>query len=152
MQYIQKFLLIVLFLLASVQILPQDGVVGKIIAKDEANRLFGNVSQSVSFSTDQLISLLPEIENYVMFQNINGNIYILGDKRKVLFPANGSVEDHQVFHLLSKSLLLELFALGKSPATFIEKRGGVLTITNGDSTLEYTYPCPPCVLHKTKIK
>ncbi|MHC1738465.1 MAG: hypothetical protein AB9882_10685 [Ignavibacteriaceae bacterium] len=143
MQYIQKFLLIVLFLLASVQILPQDGVVGKIIPKNEAYRLFGNVTQSVSFSTDQLISLLPETEKYVMFQFINGNIYVLGDKRKVLFPENGSVENHQVFHLLSKSILLQLFIYGKSSVTFIEKRGNILTISNGDFTLEYTYPCPP---------
>lgn len=141
--FIQKTLIIILFLLASVQILPQDGVVGKIIAKDEANRLFGNVTQSVSFSTDQLISLLPEIENYVMFQIINENIYILGEKRDVLFPQDGSVDDNQMFHLLSKSLLLELFAAGKSPVTFIEKRGNVLTISNGDYTLEFTYPCPP---------
>jgi len=140
---LQATLIIVLFLLSSVQILSQNNLVGKIITKEEANLLFGSATQFLPFRTDQLASLLPESDKYVMFQIINGNIYILGEKRNLLFPQNGSVDDNQVFHLLSKSLLLELFALGKSPVTFIEKRGNVLTISNEDYILEYTYPCPP---------
>jgi len=78
-----------------------------------------------------------------MFKIINSSLFILGDNRVVLCPAGSSVPDDVVLHLFSKSKVIELLSLGNSGNTVIENRLNVLTVTNGDYTLEVSYPCPP---------
>ena len=49
----------------------------------------------------------------------------------------------QVFHRFSKSIVKELLSLGKEEISYVEKRAEVLSITNGEFTLEMSDPCPP---------
>lgn len=116
---------------------------GKIIFAKEANVLFGEISESVWISENELSTYIKKCNHYIMFQIKNNKLYILDDKRNVLFPGSITVKDDDVFHLFSKEKLSELIALSSVELIAVEKRGNVLTITKGDYTLEYSAPCPP---------
>ena len=116
---------------------------GKILNKEEANKLFGAVLVSKEISTSTLKLLVNQSSKVIMFNIINNDSYILGDNRKVLLPAGISVSSSEVFHVYSTSIIQELLNNGNTPVTYIEQRKEVLTITNGDLTLEYALICPP---------
>ena len=116
---------------------------GKILNKEEANKLFGAVLVSKEMPTSTLKSLVDQSSKVVMFNFIKNDVYILGDNRKVLLPAGFSVSSSEVFHVYSTSIVQELLDNGNTPVTYIEQRKEVLTITNGDLTLEYSIICPP---------
>jgi hypothetical protein len=116
---------------------------GKIISKEEANKLFGEVLVSKEIPTSALKALVNQSTKVVMFNFIKNDVYILGDNRKVLLPAGLSVSSSEVFHVYSTSIIQELLNNGNTPVTYIEQRKEVLTITNGDLTLEYSIICPP---------
>lgn len=57
-----------------------------------------------------------------------------------------TVSSNEVFHLFSVSIVQELLTKGSNAVTFVENRQNVLTLTNGDETLELSESCPPiCV-------
>ena len=116
---------------------------GKILNKEEANKLFGAVLVSKEIPTSTLKALVNQSSKVIMFNIINNDSYILGDNRKVLLPAGFSVSNSEVFHVYSTSIIQELLNNGNTPVTYIEQRKEVLTITNGDLTLEYALICPP---------
>ncbi len=116
---------------------------GKILNKEEANKLFGAVLVSKEMPTSTLKTLINQSSKVIMFNIINNDSYILGDNRKVLLPAGFSVSSSEVFHAYSTSIVQELLDNGGSQVTYIEQRKEVLTITNGDLTLEYSWICPP---------
>lgn len=125
--------------LISVYVYPQ----GKIINKQEANKLFGIVLVSKEMPTSTLKSFTSQSTKVIMFNIISNDVYILGDNRKVLLPAGFSVSSSEVFHMFSTSIVQDLLNNGNSPVTYIEQRKEVLTITNGNYTLEYSWICPP---------
>jgi len=116
---------------------------GKIISKEEANKLFGAVLVSKEIPTSTLKLLVNQSSKVIMFSFIKNDVYILGDNRKVLLPAGLSVSSSEVFHVYSASIVQELLNNGNTSVTYIEQRKEVLTITNGDLTLEYALICPP---------
>jgi len=116
---------------------------GKILNKEEANKLFGAVLVSKEIPSSTLKSLVNQSSKVIMFNFIQNDVYILGDNRKVLLPVGFSVSSSEVFHVYSTSIIQELLNNGNTPVTYIEQRKEVLTITNGDFTLEYSWICPP---------
>ncbi|HOJ18114.1 MAG: hypothetical protein GX452_02855 [Ignavibacteriales bacterium] len=134
---------LIIILICSAKLNGQSEEVGRIISGQEADSLFGEVLYSDTISTDKLVSLLADTEKFVMFQLIKGKVYILGDNRNPLFPNNYIPGENILFHLFSKTKVGELILSGSSLLTIIEKRRRVLSVTNGDKTLEYSYPCPP---------
>jgi len=119
-------------------------IVGKIYTKDEANRIYGPVSTSVQISSSMLSNLANNTTNYLMFRLIDGYLVISGDKRKVLYPAGAVISEKEEMKLFSVSLVTKLITEGNDSFTKIEIRNNnVLTITNGNYTLEYSWPCPP---------
>lgn len=116
---------------------------GKIISKQEADELFGEVLISKEIPTSTLLSLMNSSMEIIMFKIIGNDVYILGENRKVLSPAGKTVNETDIFSVYSTSIVRELFVKGNMPTTLIEQRKGVLTITNGNSTLEYSLLCPP---------
>ncbi|OGU75849.1 MAG: hypothetical protein A2V93_01080 [Ignavibacteria bacterium RBG_16_34_14] len=116
---------------------------GKILSKEEANKLFGAVLVSKEMPTSTLQSLVNQSTKVIMFNFINNDGYILDNNRKVLLPAGFSVSSSEVFHVYSTSIVQELLDNGGSQVTYIEQRKEVLTITNGNYTLEYSIICPP---------
>ena len=123
---------------------------GKIISKEEADKQFGPVIESVAISVGDLTALIKQTDKSVMFKIINGELHILGDGRKVLRPAGRSVKSDVEFHHYSKEIVLEIIngpansALGAAETTLtVERRAETLTVTNGANTLEFAAMCPP---------
>jgi hypothetical protein len=117
--------------------------IGKIFSKDEANNLYGAVQQSKDISSSELASLFSGSKNYLMFKIINNQLVILGDKRVVLYPAGYKDDNKEVFAVYSISKIQELLNTGKAVATTVEQRSEVISINNGEQTLEMMHWCPP---------
>ncbi len=116
---------------------------GKIFTKSDADSLYGPVKISKEIKTEQLKGYCQQTSKNLMFSIIDGKLYILGDNRKPLFPEDSEIKPEQVFQLYSLSIVEELLNKGGNDITMIEQRDKVLTITNGDFTLEESTGCPP---------
>lgn len=125
--------------LISAYIYPQ----GKILSKEEANKLFGPVLVSKQIPSSDLRALTEKSAKLIMFKITNNDVYILGDSRKALLPAGAVVNEAEPFSAYSISIVQELLSRGNESVTFIEQRNDVLTITNGIFTLEFSIICPP---------
>lgn len=143
----QNLSLIFLLLLITLITFNQNAqTVGKLYSKSDANNLYGQVITSVSINSSDLQTMLSQTSNYIMFSIINGNLVILDNIRKPLYPVNMTVTNEEVFHVFSVSMVQELLTKGSNAVTFVENRQNVLTITNSDTTLEESQFCPPfCV-------
>jgi 16S rRNA A1518/A1519 N6-dimethyltransferase RsmA/KsgA/DIM1 with predicted DNA glycosylase/AP lyase activity len=120
-------------------------VIGKIYTKSTANNLYGSVLNSVEINSSLLQKLTSQTPNYIMFQIIQGKLVVLDSKRNVIYT-NGNfnaVSASTVFRIFSTSIVNELLKEGNNSETYIEIRNNVLTITNGDETLEESELCPP---------
>ncbi len=132
----------VLFALVLAQtVLAQS--VGKIYSKTTADSLFGNVINSVEINSNKLQSLTSNTSNYIMFNIVQGNLVVLNNNRNVLYPGAMTISSSTVFKFCSVSVLLDLMREGGNASTYIEIRQNVLTVTNGDFTLEEMENCPP---------
>lgn len=139
-----KFNTILISIIFLCSISYSQEIVGKFYSNTDANVLYGPVLSSVPISSIQLSNLTFQTTNYLMFRILNGNLTILGDKRKVLYPMNSSVKPEEVFRYLSVSLIQKVIKDGNSAMTSVELRNnGVITITNGVYTLEEMALCPP---------
>jgi hypothetical protein len=121
---------------------------GKIFTKEEADKLFGPVIKSVNIDIIIFNSLLDKTIERIMFAILNGELYILGDTRDVLYPVKRTVPKEDVFAWASKSVVLELLknttadslALGDLA---VEIREDHTTVTYGNYTLQEMMLCPP---------
>lgn len=120
---------------------------GKKFTKEEANTLFGNVINSIKMSTVSLKAIMDKTEKYLMFRVEDGEVKILGDNRKAIYPgADAAVGKEDVYHVCSKSLIQELLDNNSGNSVYLETRLNVFSITYGENTLEEMPPCPPiCV-------
>lgn len=131
------------FLLISGLYLGQAQEIGKIFTKVEANQKFPAIIKSFTLNNSTLISLLTESGKYIMFSVDNGNLIIAGPNRKVLYPNNATVSVNATFKVYSSDMVSKLFSLGKESTTTIEYRDDIISLTNGDYTLEESSSCPP---------
>ena len=116
---------------------------GKIISKEDADKLFGPVLISKVFPTEGLQTTINKSKEIVMFKMINKEVYILNNDRDVLLPGKVKIDSSEVFSVYSLSVLQELMKNGGKDTTYVEERDSVLTLTNGSLTVEYSIPCPP---------
>jgi len=130
--------LIFVFLLISLSTMAQ----GKIFTKENADELYGPVLSSVEIETAKLVELLDSTKTNIMFKITDSKLTLLGDERKALME-DVSFDSTDVFHLFLKSTTLELLNSGGEEVTYIEQRECVLSVTNGNFTMEISYPCPP---------
>jgi hypothetical protein len=127
--------------LTSVSTLSQT--YGEIFTKDEANKRFGPVLNSVSLQTSSFQGMLNQTNKYIMLKIKDGNAIILDSNRKAIYPIGKSVNSADVFSVYSASVMNELLKLSTSENIFIEQRNSVLTVSNGAYTLEMAVWCPP---------
>ncbi len=116
---------------------------GKVLKKTKANRLFGRVYQSSKMNVKDFTKIVDQSSNVVMLNILKKQLFILGDKRKVLYPAKATVDSTTVFHVFSISKVEELLKANKDTTITVELRRKHLTVTHGFSTLEYSSLCPP---------
>jgi hypothetical protein len=123
--------------------MPDNNSAGQVITKETADRDFGKASFSQMISSDQLKEMAAKTTKLLMFSFINQKLYILADERKPLFPEGATVPEDRVFRVYSKDKVLELIKSGGRNDNSIELRGDLLTVTNGNYTLEFGSFCPP---------
>jgi len=123
---------------------------GKIIKTSEADKLFGPVLKSEKVNVQQLKMILKNTPGNVAFGFKNGRVHILDKGRKAQFPSAAAVENSDVFHVFSTSIVAELIGLEKGTEVMIEERANnILSITTSSTTsgenytLEFAQPCPP---------
>ena len=130
-----------LFILAifTIQLFPQ----GEILTKENADQLFGPVLVSKEIPTETLEMYTNQSANVIMFKLMNNDLYILDNNRNALLPLGVTINSTEVFSMYSVAIVQQLLSDGNNPFTYVEKRKDVLTITNGEFTLEYSLSCPP---------
>jgi hypothetical protein len=117
-------------------------IVGKLFDKAEADSLYGEVLRTDTLQTEVLEGLLKHTTNYMMFKMVDGRLIVRNDNQATIYGNNAS-NDAEPFNVYSKSKIEELIEKGGKENTIFEMRKKVLTITNGNTTLELTQPCPP---------
>lgn len=136
---LKKLLLYILFFAAVTSSSGQ--VVGKIFDAEYANENFGSVISSVLISNIELREMLEKAGTYIMLNIDTGNIRALDQNRTSVLGTAES--ENEVFYKISTSRIELLFEKGGEKNTTIEMRPEILTLTNGEFTLDLTWPCPP---------
>lgn len=123
---------------------------GKIIKASEANANFGPVLKSEKLNVKELRMVMRNTPERILVGFKNGRVHILDKGRKVQYPSVASIENSDVFHVFSTTIVEELISLEKGTEVTVEQRGNnILSITtssiSGEDayTLEYSIPCPP---------
>ena len=123
---------------------------GKIIKTSEANALFGPVLKSEKVNVQHLKMILKNTPGRVMLGFKNGRVNILDKGRKTQFPSAAAIENSDVFHVYSTSVVEELLNLEKGSEVMVEERANnIMTITTSSPTggvsftLEFALLCPP---------
>jgi len=117
---------------------------GKLFSRIEANEQFGLPLFSLEIKNEIISDCLGKSTGFIMFNIINDTIYILDNQRNTLLPLGASVEKEVVFKTFDIDIVNELMKSGNEPVTFIESRkDNVISLTNGEVTLELSWPCPP---------
>ena len=136
-------LLCTIILTVSIVSFVHAQTIGKIYTKAAADSIYGKVTYSVKISTADLKSYTLKTSNYIMFNIVQGKAVILNNNRSALTPNAAVISSNEVFKVCSVSVLLKLLQLGNSPETYLEERPNVLTITDGNFTVEQMANCPP---------
>lgn len=144
------YLLIVLFLFSCGEKKVEDKIkeevskteYGKIISAETAMEEFGPVLNKVEINSDELLNLVAESEKTIMFQ-LKDSLLIADQERKAIFPVNGKVTQNDTFVVYYTLKVEELLKSGGEPITYIERRKEKVTVSNGNSVLEYGTWCPP---------
>jgi hypothetical protein len=121
-----------------------QNIVGKMYSKQEADNLYGPIINVVQVKTSFLSKYLISQSNYIMFRIYNNNIFILDSERRPIYPESAIIKPEDVFRCFSISMVIKTLSTGNELTTSIELRNNnIITITNGNSTLEMGVLCPP---------
>lgn len=137
--------IISIFLISFTSTLAQGsmGEVGKLFKKNEANILFGGVKNSVQIDSKLLKLAILKAKDYVLFTVKNGKIHITDEKKKSLTENNVALDLLDQSYIFSKSKVVEFLNLVGDSPIYIEQRQSTLTLTAGETTLEFSTLCPP---------
>lgn len=118
---------------------------GRIFNRAQADSLFGPILAFYTFDSAKVDRFMEKAGSHIMFNLKNGKIAILNSRRGIIYSDRNdtAVDSLEVFSNFSTSVLRELLSKGKKDTIFIEKRPEVISITNGDVTMEIARPCPP---------
>ncbi len=147
-----KRFIIVLVLLITYSSLTPAQEIGKIIPIQNAEQLFGKVTEEISIPLEQLKGYIAQSKTSVSFNIINRQLHVLGDGRKAITSVSVDLGSRVQVHLFSKSIIEKFISITEtrklSTATtkiiiLVQLRGDILTISNGTDILEYSQLCPP---------
>ena len=117
-------------------------IFGKLYSKEEADKLYGNVLESVALKKSEVEKLLSASPERILFNVINNKCVILNRQRETVYGTY-TAKSEEVFPVYSTSKLTELLQAGGEEVTYFEKRKDKYTVTNGAVTLEESGDCPP---------
>lgn len=142
----KKLLFLALFCILASNTFAQE-IYGKVFVKEEADKLYGSVLKSYKISALTLSEYLSKTGDYIMFKlgSKDETLAVLSDKRALLFSdrTDKNISASEVFYAYSKSVVQELLNKGQEGTVYIEQREKVMTVTNGNYTMEIARPCPP---------
>lgn len=129
------------------------GLVGKFFTQQEAKVLFGKVNKSLSIKAIDLRNALDGAKDYVLI-TLKNRIVIRDENGNRLSDENEQLGKNETLYIFSKSQVLKLINSPKNAKinnsvqaaagdVFVELRESTLTLTAGETTLEYALPCPP---------
>lgn len=116
--------------------------VGKLFAADDAQRLFGKVTNERIIPISEFKSYLNSTDKYLYINFDERNCHFVGDGFRPIYPFNQ--KSFSIYHKFSKVKILEL--LNRNPFSekiFIQMRSDILTLQIGNDVLELSLPCPP---------
>lgn len=117
---------------------------GVIYSKEEADSLYGPVLVNTDIQSILLHKFFNHTEDALMFRIQDGNLIILNSSREQLYPGDFPVTPSDVFRVFSVELIDQIMSDGSYPATQVELRANeIISLTNGNYTLEYGAECPP---------
>lgn len=139
------FKLFVLFLLVSASFVGAKGkygVIGKVYTAERALELYGPVQKSIEMDKSDLIAMLDQCENYMMFKIKNNEVVIADDNRNVLtsnkiyltssiltvVSRNDAISENEKLNMVSKSKVMEIINSDDSKSVKFEIRDVVQTI------------------------
>jgi len=120
-------------------------VAGKIYGKEEANKLYGPVLESMTIPVEKFKTMVEKAGASMLFNFEKGSLYIFNEKRASVF-SNGGVRaftSNAVMKRYSVSVINQLLTKGNNSSVVIEKRQNVLSVTVGEYTMESSVDCPP---------
>lgn len=121
----------------------QTQEIGRIYSRTEANRKFGKIIRTYTFDNTRLDSLLTKTGKYIGFSAGYKNFFISGQNRTSVYPMVKEISKSEPLRIYSTDMVKRLITLGKESSTMIEYRDSVITLTNGNYTLEESILCPP---------
>ena len=118
--------------------------IGKLLTKSEADILFGKPVFSFTLEKKVFDKIFTDTSTVFLF-NVNKNKLAIFDRKKnLVYPDTVQMSTNEIYFIYSRDKLQELLDASKvSNSLSIEMRESTLTITSGQSTLEYAWPCPP---------
>lgn len=116
---------------------------GQLFTKQEADKKFGPVLESIALSKPTIQNFLSKTNNYIMFRVQGNKVIVLDNKRRVLFPEGQVINSSDIFSLYSVSIIQDLLSRSNENVVFIEQRSEVLTVSTGGFTMEVGMLCPP---------
>lgn len=137
-----KYILLVFFLILVSTF--SYGQVGKIFTKEQANELYGPVRYSFKFHNTKMFEFAKWSKKYLMFRIKDNKLTVANDERFVIYPEGTNEKSTDPFLYYSISMIDKITVEGQDSTTSVELRdNGIISITNGNYTLETATNCPP---------
>ena len=124
---------------------------GEIFSREEADKLFGPVKESVKFKLGEFKEIIAKTTDYIMFRFEPGKLYIFNRKRGLIYSNAGDPKfgPEVVFKIYSMSVLEKLLGSAGNtetdddPIVEVEQREEVTTVSTPVQTMEIGSDCPP---------
>lgn len=117
---------------------------GVIYSKTAADSLYASVLRSTDVQNILLIKFFNQTDGTLMFRFNENGVIILNNDREQLFPGAASVSVEDVFRVFAVDLINQIIQNGENSTTSVELRSnGVISLSNGNYTLEFGQDCPP---------
>ena len=139
------FLFVIVLLFQSTQNLLAQ-TYGKIISKEEADSLFGEILESKPVTVSDFMLILEKSNSYLMFLLEDGELVIKKEGQEIVYKSGTNELIGGIFHVFSKSIIMELLSRGQSEFVLIDRREKELCISYENYILEFGMECPPFCL------
>jgi len=137
----KKLLYLIIFSFFLITSINAQGI---IYSKQEADFIYGPVLNFNEIQSILLQKYCSNTDGELMFRIQDNTLIILNSSRDQLYPGGFQVSPSDVFRVFSVGLIQQIISNGNSSTTMVELRANeIISLTNGEYTLEYGGECPP---------